>query len=80
VQYIPRVIEAIEDSDFVQVETGIGLYAAMEMASKEGTRVIFSGQGIDELWGGYNWYPKVLGQDGRPELCRSGKCGHECGI
>jgi asparagine synthase (glutamine-hydrolysing) len=69
-QYIPGVIEAIEDSDFVQVETGIGLYAAIEMASWDGTLVIFSGQGPDELWGGYNWYPKVLGQDGRQELCR----------
>ncbi len=69
-EYIPKVIEAIEDSDFVQVETGIGLYAAIDMASQDGTRVIFSGQGPDELWGGYNWYPKVLGKDGRQELCR----------
>jgi len=69
-EYIPKVIEAIEDSDFVQVETGIGLYAAIDMASQDGTRVIFSGQGPDELWGGYKWYPKVLGKDGRQELCR----------
>jgi len=69
-EYIPKVIEAIEDSDFVQVETGIGIYAAIDMASQDGIRVIFSGQGPDELWGGYNWYPKVLGKDGRQELCR----------
>jgi asparagine synthase (glutamine-hydrolysing) len=69
-EYIPKVIEAIEDSDFVQVETGIGLYAAIEVASQDGIRVIFSGQGPDELWGGYTWYPKVLGRDGRQELCR----------
>jgi len=69
-EYIPKVIEAIEDSDFVQVETGIGLYAAIDMANQDDTRVIFSGQGPDELWGGYNWYPKVLGKDGRQELCR----------
>jgi asparagine synthase (glutamine-hydrolysing) len=69
-EYIPKVIEAIEDSDFVQVETGIGLYAAIDMANQDGIRVIFSGQGPDELWGGYNWYPKVLGKDGRQELCR----------
>ncbi|MCJ7669085.1 MAG: asparagine synthetase B [Dehalococcoidia bacterium] len=69
-EYIPKVIEAIEDSDFVQIETGIGIYAAIDMASQDGTRVIFSGQGPDELWGGYKWYPKVLGKDGRQELCR----------
>ena len=69
-EYVPKVVEAIEDSDFVQVETGIGLYAAIEMASQDGIRVIFSGQGPDELWGGYSWYPKVLAKDGRQELCR----------
>ena len=69
-QYIPKVIEAIEDSDFVQVETGIGIYAAMDMASQDSVRFIFSGQGPDELWGGYKWYPRVLGKDGRQELCR----------
>jgi asparagine synthase (glutamine-hydrolysing) len=68
-EYIPKVIEAIEDSDFVQVETGIGLYAALEMASHDGVTGVLSGQGPDELWGGYSWYPKVLGKDGRQELC-----------
>jgi asparagine synthase (glutamine-hydrolysing) len=69
-EYIPRVIEAVEDSDFVQVETGIGLSAAIGMASQDGISVLFSGQGPDELWGGYDWYPRVLGRDGRQELCR----------
>ncbi len=69
-EYIPELIDAIEDSDFVQVETGIGLYAAIDMASQDSMRVIFSGQGPDELWGGYDWYPKVLGRDGRRELVR----------
>ncbi len=68
-EYIPKAIEAIQDSDFVQIETGIGLYAAIDMASQDGIRIIFSGQGPDELWGGYNWYPNVLGKDGRQELC-----------
>ena len=68
-EYIPRVIEAIENSDFVQVETGIGLYAAIDMASRDGITVLFSGQGPDELWGGYDWYPRVLGRDGRQKLC-----------
>ncbi len=69
-EYIPKVIEAVEDSDFVQIETGIGLYVAIDMASQDGIRLIFSGQGPDELWGGYEWYPKVLGRDGRQELNR----------
>lgn len=69
-QYIPEAVEAIEDSDFVQIETGIGIYAAVEMARQDGVKVIFSGQGADEQWGGYSWYPRVLGRDGRQELDR----------
>jgi asparagine synthase (glutamine-hydrolysing) len=69
-EYIPKVIEAVEDGDFVQVEAGIGIYAAIDMAIQDGIGVLFSGQGPDELWGGYNWYPEVLGRDGRQELCR----------
>lgn len=69
-KHIPEVIEAIEESDFVQVETGIGLYAAMDVASQDGISTVFSGQGADELWGGYSWYPKVLAVDGRQTLCR----------
>jgi asparagine synthase (glutamine-hydrolysing) len=38
------------------------------MAAKDGIKVVFSGQGPDELWGGYSWYPRVLGRDGRREL------------
>lgn len=65
---IPKVIETIEESDFVQIETGIGIYAAMDKASQDGIKVAFSGQGPDELWGGYAWYPEVLNQEGRQEL------------
>ena len=69
-EYIPRVIEAVEDGDFVQVEAGIGVYAAMDMARQDGIKLLLSGQGPDELWGGYTWYPEVLGRHGRQELCR----------
>lgn len=67
-EYIPKVIEAVEERDFVQVEAGIGVYAAIDTASQDGMKVIFSGQGPDELWGGYTWYPQVLSQEGRQGL------------
>lgn len=69
-RYIPKVIETIEERDFVQIEAGIGIYAAMNMASQDGIEVVFSGQGPDELWGGYAWYPEVLTQEGRQELSK----------
>lgn len=69
-RYIPKVIETIEERDFVQIEAGIGIYAAMNTASQDGIEVVFSGQGPDELWGGYAWYPEVLNQEGRQELSK----------
>ncbi|MBM3141981.1 MAG: asparagine synthetase B [Chloroflexi bacterium] len=69
-EYIPRVIEAVEERDLVQVEAGVGIYAAMEMAGQDGIEVMFSGQGPDELWGGYEWYPKVLEKEDYSGLCR----------
>jgi len=62
--YIRRVAAAVEERDLVQIEAGIGVYAAVEMASQDGLKVIFSGQGPDELWGGYSWYPQVIAKDG----------------
>lgn len=62
--YIPRVVVAVEERDLVQIETGIGVYAAVETASQDGIKVIFSGQGPDELWGGYTWYPQVIVKEG----------------
>jgi len=62
--YITPVAAAVEERDLVQIEAGIGVYAAVEMASQDGLKVIFSGQGPDELWGGYSWYPQVIGKDG----------------
>jgi len=69
--YIPRVAAAVEERDFVQIETGIGVYAAVEMASQDGLKVIFSGQGPDELWGGYSWYPQVIAKDGYDGLLKN---------
>ncbi|MBL7124898.1 MAG: asparagine synthetase B [Dehalococcoidales bacterium] len=62
--YISKVVRAIEERDFIQIEAGIGVYAAVEMASQDGIKIIFSGQGPDELWGGYSWYPEVIKEEG----------------
>ena len=69
--YIPQVAAAVEERDLVQIEAGIGIYAAVEMASQDGLKVIFSGQGPDELWGGYTWYPQVIAKDGYDGLLQN---------
>jgi len=67
-EYTSKVIEAVEERDFVQVEAGIGVYAALDIAIQDGVKVTFSGQGADELWGGYVWYPEVLNREGSQGL------------
>ena len=62
--YISQVVRAVEERDMVQIETGVGVYAALDMAEEDGIRVVFSGQGPDELWGGYTWYPNVIAAEG----------------
>lgn len=66
--YIPKVMQAVEERDFIQIEAGVGIYAAVEMANQDGIKVIFSGQGPDELWAGYTWYPKVVEETGHEGL------------
>lgn len=66
--YVPRVVAAVEERDMVQIEAGIGIYAALEMASQDGVKAIFSGQGPDELWGGYSWYPQIIARGSYEEL------------
>ena len=67
-EYIPKVTESIEDRLFVQIEAGIPVYAALEMAYEDGQKVALSGQGADELFGGYPWYRKVISEEGYQKL------------
>src|SRR4030043_2258774 len=66
--YVSSVVVAVEERDIVQIEAGIGIYAALEMASQDGVKAIFSGQGPDELWGGYSWYPQIIARGSYEKL------------
>jgi len=61
---IPEVIETIEDHSLNQVEVSIPIYAAIRMAQEEGERVVLTGQGPDEIFGGYPWYSKIVYEEG----------------
>lgn len=63
-KYIPEVIETIEDRLFVQVEAAIPVYAAVEMVHEDGLKVMLTGQGPDELFGGYPWYRNIVEKEG----------------
>lgn len=61
---IPQVIKDIEDYSLNQVEVAIPIYASVRMAQEAGERVVLTGQGADELFGGYPWYPTIVDQEG----------------
>lgn len=61
---LPQIIHDIEDHSLNQVEVSIPLYAANRMAQEAGERVLLTGQGADELFGGYSWYPRIAAREG----------------
>jgi asparagine synthase (glutamine-hydrolysing) len=63
-EHIPRIITIIEDHSLNQVEAAIALYFAARTAHQAGEHVIMTGQGPDEIFGGYPWYSTIVDQEG----------------
>ncbi|ASA77884.1 asparagine synthase-related protein [Thermococcus sp. 5-4] len=77
---VPRVIFAIEEPNAMNLAIGIPLYFATRLAGGEGCRLLLSGQGADELFGGYAKYlrdPALMERDllemGERNLARDDK-------
>lgn len=63
---VERVIFAIEEPNPMNLAIGLPIYFATELAGREGTKVLLSGQGADELFGGYAKYldrPELMWDD-----------------
>lgn len=67
-EMLPKIIHAIEERDAVQVEVALPIYSAMALAKKDHVKVVISGQGVDEIFGGYQWYPRVVETEGYASL------------
>jgi asparagine synthase (glutamine-hydrolysing) len=67
-EMLPKIIHAIEDRDAVQVEVALPIYSAMALAKKDHVKVVLSGQGVDEIFGGYPWYPSIVATEGYASL------------
>jgi asparagine synthase (glutamine-hydrolysing) len=63
-EIVPQIMHDVEERGLLQVEVAVPMYLAAEAASKDGIRVMFTGQAADELFAGYDWYRKVIAEHG----------------
>ncbi|RXA21705.1 asparagine synthetase B [Methanosarcina sp. MSH10X1] len=57
---IPDVIYSTESIDPMKISIGLPLYFVAKAAKEEGKRVLLTGQGADELFGGYSRHESFL--------------------
>lgn len=67
-ELVPEIIRVIEESNAGQIEVALPVYGAVELAKKDGIRIMLTGQGADELFAGYNWYSCVAEREGYHKL------------
>ncbi len=65
---LPNILNIIETNNSTQAEVSIPIFGALKLAAKDGLRVVFTGQGADELFGGYSWYVKIFSKYGYKKL------------
>jgi asparagine synthase (glutamine-hydrolysing) len=65
---LPNILNIIETNNSTQAEVSIPVFGALNLAAKDGLRVVFTGQGADELFGGYSWYGKIFSKYGYKKL------------
>ena len=65
---LPEVIYSIETSNQMDVEIALPFFLAAKRAVEEGCTTVISGQGPDELFGGYAKHVKTFTEDGPETL------------
>jgi len=65
---LPKILNIIETTNTTQAEVSIPIYGALKLAAKDGLRVVFTGQGADELFAGYPWYVQIFAKYGTQKL------------
>ena len=59
-EVLPHLVKAIGDDNLMKVGVGLTTYFATKMVAEDGIKVAFSGQGADELFGGYKRYVRAF--------------------
>ncbi|MBP2029765.1 asparagine synthase (glutamine-hydrolyzing) [Methanohalophilus levihalophilus] len=53
-KYLQKLVPLLETTSVPMVGVGLALYAATKAASEDGIKVLLTGSGADEMFGGYN--------------------------
>ncbi len=67
-EYLPKILFAIEEPNPVNLSIAIPLFFSIRLAKKKSVKIILSGQGSDEIFGGYAKYEKIVKQWGYGKL------------
>lgn len=67
-EYISKIVYATEEEKLMTATVGLPLYAAAGLASIRDNRIILSGEGSDELFGGYTKYQRILQKNDHKRL------------
>ncbi len=59
-----KTLKCLNIFDRMQLDVGLPLYIASSLAAKDNCRVVFSGQGSDEIFCGYSSYKGILKEHG----------------
>lgn len=67
-EYLPKILYSIEESDLMNLAIAIPIFFSTKLAKEEGIRVMLSGQGADEIFGGYKRYERIMLNEGYTKL------------
>jgi asparagine synthase (glutamine-hydrolysing) len=71
---LEKIVYHLETNDTVTAEIGTPFYFITQQARTDGFSTIMTGQGADELFGGYSRYEKDVRESGYSELERAIRC------
>ncbi|HEX5358762.1 MAG TPA: asparagine synthase (glutamine-hydrolyzing) [Candidatus Nitrosotalea sp.] len=61
---LENIVSSIESTNHLQIDVAIPIFFAVKEAKKDNVRVMLTGQGADEIFAGYSWYPEILRKEG----------------
>lgn len=77
---LPEVIYYLESFDSSLVRSAIPNYIASRLACEKESYIVFTGEGADEIFAGYNYIKKKSADEIDKELKRMLKSGHKTGF